>query len=76
MDRVLAMMFSAFGHDCPCIEVCLPCHDFLLGRKRGDERMVAVKRNDLKTTFINVVPPRRGKIIAVATWNIVPQDGV
>lgn len=80
MDRAFAIVSSAFGHDHPYIDAVFPDHGTEHGRKRGGERMLAIKNSDPNTTFIKVVDMLSGKMIALAKWNVykdgtVPEEG-
>ena len=78
MERAFAIVSSAFGHDHPYIDAVFPDHDQEHGRKRGGERMLAIKKSDPNTTFIKVVDTSTGKMIALAKWNVydgtVPEE--
>lgn len=80
MDRAFAVVSSAFGHEHPYIDAVFPDHDTEHGRKRGGERMLAIKNSDPNTTFIKVVDTLSGRMIALAKWNVykdgtVPEEG-
>ena len=70
MDRGFAILSSAFGHEHPYIDACFPDHDQEIGRKRGGERLLAIKQSDPNTTFIKVTDMQTGKMIALAKWNV------
>ena len=78
MDRAFAIVSSSFGHEHPYIDACYPEHDTELGRKRGGERMLAIKNSDPNTTFIKVVDNSTGRMIALSKWNVynetVPEE--
>lgn len=78
MGRGFAILSSAFGHKHPYIDACFPDHDQEIGRKRGGERLLAIKQSDPNTTFIKVTDMQTGTMIALAKWNVyngtVPEE--
>ena len=80
MNDAFAIISAAFGHDHPFIDALYPDHEQPFGRKRGGERLLAIKQSDPNTTFVKVVDRDTNRMIAVAKWNIydgvVPEESV
>lgn len=70
MDRAFVNVSSSIGHEHPYIDACYLDHDTELGRKRGSERMIAIKNSDPNTIFVKVVNALTGEIIALGKWNV------
>ena len=62
MDRAFAIVSAAFGREHPYQNNISPEDDTESGRKTGAERMLATKKSDPNTTFIEVVDTETHKM--------------